>query len=139
MKTMKQFLFAALMVILWIPVAMADDKAGQSAPPGPTVANQAKFPIMVKGADYDLLTIILDFLSGAGVPKHIHGGPVLVTVLSGEMTLIEKGGQIIKKTGESWTEKPGDEHAVINAGRETVRVVVSLLLPKGAEATSLVK
>jgi len=139
MKTIKQFLLVTLAVMLWIPVAMADEKAGQSAPPGPTVVYQAKFPIMVQGADYDLVNLILDFPSGTGIPKHIHGGPVLATVLSGEITLIEKGTQIIKKIGESWTEKPGDEHAVINAGKETVRVVVSILLPKGAEATSLVK
>lgn len=88
---------------------------------------------------YDLLTIIMDFPSGAGVPRHIHGGSVLVTVLSGEITLKEKGGEMVKKTGESWTEKPGDEHAVVNAGTATVRVVVTMLLPKGAEATTVVK
>jgi len=55
-----------------------------------------------------------------------------------ELTL-EGRSSIGKKTGESWTEKPGDEHAVINAGKATVRVAVSILLPKGVEATSLVK
>jgi len=52
---------------------------------------------------------------------------------------LEGRSSIGKKTGESWTEKPGDEHAVINAGKATVRVAVSILLPKGVEATSLVK
>jgi quercetin dioxygenase-like cupin family protein len=138
-KNIKQFMFVALVAILWISVARADDKAGQAAPLGPTVTYQAKFPLTIQGAEYDLLTIIMDFPSRAGVPKHFHGGFVLVTVLSGEITLIEKGTQTIKKTGESWTEKPGDEHAVVNAGTSNVRVAVSMLLPKGAEATSLVK
>ncbi len=138
-KTMKQFLFIAAVAIIWIPVAMADEKADQSAAPGPTVAYQAKYPLMVNGAEYDLLTIILDFPSGARIPKHFHGGSALATVLSGEITLMEKGAQITKKPGESWTEKPGDEHAVVNAGSAPVRVAVSMLLPKGAEATSLVK
>jgi len=89
--------------------------------------------------EYDLLTVIMDFPSGAGVPKHVHGGSVLVMVLSGEISLKEKGAEIIKRTGESWTEKPGDEHVVINAGTANVRVVVNMLLPKGAEATTLVK
>lgn len=139
MKTIKQFLFIAIMAIIWIPVAIADEKAGQSAPPGPTVAYQAKFPITVNGAEYNLLTIILDFPSGAGISRHVHGGSALATVLSGEITLMEKGSQTIKKAGESWTEKPGDEHAVINAGAAPVRVAVSMLLPKGAEATTMVK
>ena len=139
MKTTKQILFVALAAILWVSVATADEKAGQSATPGPSVVYQAKFPLTVQGAEYDLLTIIMDFPSGAGVPRHIHGGPVLVTVLSGEITLKEKGGEVVKKTGESWTEKPGDEHAVVNAGTATVRVVISMLLPKGAEATTVVK
>ncbi len=139
MKTIKQFLFIAVVAIIWIPAAMADDKADQPTSPGPTVAYQAKFPLTVNGAEYDLLTIILDFPSGAGIPRHVHGGSALATVLSGEITLMEKGAQITKKPGESWTEKPGDEHAVVNAGTAPVRVAVSMLLPKGAEATSMVK
>jgi len=139
MKTIKQILFVALVAILWASDATADEKAGQGAAPGPSVVYQSKFPIMVQGAEFDLLTIIMDFPSGAGVPRHIHGGSVLVTVLSGEITLKEKGGEIVKKTGESWTEKPGDEHAVVNAGTATVRVVISMLLPKGGEATTVVK
>ena len=139
MKTIKQLLFVALVAILWVSVAMADEKAGQTASSGPTIVYQAKYPITVQGAEYDLLTIIMDFPSGAGVPRHFHGGSTLVTVLSGEITLKEKGTEIIKKTGESWTEKPGDDHAVVNAGTSTVRVAVSMLLPKGSEATTIVK
>jgi quercetin dioxygenase-like cupin family protein len=139
MKNIKQFLFVTLVAILWVSVAMADEKAGQTATPGPTIVYQAKYPITVQGAEYDLLTIIIDFPSGAQFPKHVHGGSALVTVLSGAITLKEKGTEIIKKTGESWTEKPGDEHAVVNAGPEAVRVAVSMLLPKGSEATTIVK
>jgi quercetin dioxygenase-like cupin family protein len=139
MKTIKQFLFVAFVVILEVSAAMAEEKAGQTATPGPTVVYQAKYPITVQGTEYDLLTIVLDFSSGAGLPKHIHGGYALATVLSGDITLKEKGTEIIKKPGESWTEKPGDEHAVVNAGSATVRVAVSMLLPKGSEATTIVK
>ena len=139
MKTLRQFLFVALVAILWVSLAMADEKAAQTATSGPTVVYQAKFPITVQGAEYDLLTLIIDFPSGAGMPRHFHGGSALVTVLSGEITLKEKGTEIIKKTGESWTEKPGDEHAVVNAGTSIVRVAVSMLLPKGSDVTTMVK
>lgn len=139
MKSIKLFLFVILAAALWVSVATADERAGQTAPPGPTVAYQAKYPLTVQGAEYDLLTIIMDFPSGSGVPKHVHGGFVIVTVLSGEITLKEKGTEITKKAGESWTEKPGDEHSVVNAGATNVRVAISMLLPKGAEATAVVK
>jgi quercetin dioxygenase-like cupin family protein len=139
MKIMKQFMFVAFVAILSVSVATASEMAVQPAPPGPAVVYQAKFPITVQGGEYDLLTIIMDFPSGAGVPRHMHGGFVLVTVLSGEMTLKEKGGEVVKKTGESWTEKAGDEHAVVNAGTMPVRVAISMLLPKGSEATTILK
>jgi quercetin dioxygenase-like cupin family protein len=139
MKIIKQVLFVAIVGLLSFSAAMADEKMGQATTPGPTVVYQAKYPITVQGAEFDLLTIIMDFPSGGGVPRHTHGGSVLVTVLSGEITLKEKGAEVIKKPGESWTEKPGAEHAVVNAGTETVRVAISMLLPKGAEATTIVK
>lgn len=140
MKTLKQSLFAVLMVFLWISAtAAADEKGEQAAAPSPVVVHMAKFPITVAKTDYDLLTIIQDFPSGAGVANHKHGGHVLVTVLNGEMTLREKGGERIIKTGESWTERPGDVHAVVNAGTDTARVAISILIPKGAEVTTMVK
>jgi quercetin dioxygenase-like cupin family protein len=139
MKTVKQVLLAALMLFLLISAATADEKGGQSMAPSPVVVNMSKFPITVAGGDYDLLTIIQDFPAGAGVATHKHGGYVLVTVQSGEMTLREKGVERVVKTGESWTERPGDVHAVVNAGTVTSRVAISVLIPKGAEVTTMVK
>lgn len=138
MKTVKQLLFVALIGLLMVSVAMAQEKASQTAAPGPTAAYQAKFPITLQGGEYDLQTIILDFPQGAGVPKHAHGGYVLVTVLNGEITLKDKSGERIIKTGESWTENPGDLHSVVNTGATPARVVVNILLPKGAEATTII-
>ena len=139
MKTVKQLLFIALVGLLMVSAAMAQEKASQTAEPGPTTAYQAKFPVTLQGGEYDLNTVILDFPQGAGMPTHMHGGYVLVTVLNGEMTLKEKGGERIMKVGESWTENPGDQHSVVNAGTAVARVVVNMLLPKGAEFTTIIK
>ncbi len=135
----KQLLFLILMALFLASAAIAEEKAGQTPPPGPTTTYQAKFPIIVRDSDYDLLTVILDFPPGAGFPTHFHGGWVLATVLSGEMTLTEKGSQRIVKTGESWTEKAGDQHSVVNAGTANTRVAISILLPRGAEVNTIVK
>jgi quercetin dioxygenase-like cupin family protein len=128
------------MLFLLISAAAVDEKGGQAMAPSPVVISMSKFPITVAGGDYDLLTIIQDFPAGVGVGTLKHGGHVLVTVLSGEMTLREKDRpERIVKTGESWTERPGDVHAVVNAGNNTARVAVSILIPKGAEVTTMVK
>lgn len=104
------------------------------------MVNMSKFPITVGGGDYDLLILIRDFPAGAGVANHKHAGNVIVTVLSGEMTLRDKGRlERTIKTGESWTERPGDVHAVVNAGTDTARIAAGILTPKGAEVTTLVK
>ncbi len=139
MRTAKKFLFVIFVALFMVSAAIADEKAGQSTQPGPVTAFQAKRPINVRGGDFDLLTVILDFPPGAGLPAHVHGGQVLATVLSGELTLKEQGTEKIMKTGESWTENPGDQHSVVNTGKSTTRVAVSILLPKGAEATTMVK
>lgn len=139
MKRAKLLLLFALAGLLLVSVAMAQEKASQAAATGPVTVQQAKFPITLKGGEYDLQTIILDFPKGSGVPKHMHGGYVLVTVLTGEITLKTESGEKIIKAGESWTENPGAVHSVVNAGAAPVRVVVNILLPKGAEATTVIK
>ena len=139
MKIGKQLLFLVFMMFLCISMAAADEQGGQTATPGPNVVSQAKFPLTAGSGEYDLITIILDFPAGAGFAKHMHGGHVLVTVLSGEMTLSEKGAEKIVKAGESWTEYPGNVHSVVNAGTDSARVVAVFLLPKGAEAQTMVK
>ena len=139
MKTAKQLLFVVLIGLLMVSGAMAQEKASQTVTPGPTIIYQAKFQITLQGGEYDLQTIIMEFPQGASVPKHVHGGYVLVTVLNGEMTLKEKGSERIVRAGGSWTENPGDLHSVVNAGATAARVVVNMLLPRGAEATTLIK
>ena len=104
---------------------------------GPTTVAQMALPLTVSSGEYALVQVILEFAPGAGIPRHQHGGPVVVTVLTGEVTLQESGTERTVKAGESWTEQPGAAHAAVNRGSEVLRVAVSMLLPKGAEATTL--
>ncbi len=139
MKRIWPVLFLVLVGFLLISATTAQEKASQSAPPGPTVVSQAKFPVALKDGDYVLETVVLDFAEGSVVPNHKHGGYVLVTVLSGEITLKEESGEKLVKAGESWTEAPGQVHSVVNKGKAVARVVGSFLLPKGAEETTIIK
>ena len=106
--------------------------------PAPSVVNKAALPIAVQAGGYDLVSIIFDFPPGAGFPNHFHGGHALATVLSGEITLREKGTEKVIKAGGNWTENPGDIHSAVNAGDTTARVAVSMLVPKGAEPTTII-
>jgi quercetin dioxygenase-like cupin family protein len=86
-----------------------------------------------------LLNIIFDFSPGAGFPKHFHGGHALVTVLNGEITLREKGTERIITTGGTWTENREKSMRPSMRAARTTRVAASVLLPKGAETTTIIK
>jgi quercetin dioxygenase-like cupin family protein len=58
-------------------------------------------------------------------------------LITGALTLHESGGDRVIKAGESFTESPGNVHSVVNAGPGPARIVVSVLLPKGAEITTM--
>jgi quercetin dioxygenase-like cupin family protein len=130
--------FAAICTLA-IACIMVTAAAAQTAPPAPVNIVLQSFPITVAAGDYELISQVLDLPVGAGVPNHSHGGPVVVTVIAGEVTLMEAAGERVVKTGESWTEKVGYVHAVANKGTTTARVVASYLIPKGAARTTPVK
>jgi quercetin dioxygenase-like cupin family protein len=121
---------------LLISVTAATAQSDTSAPVNIVLQS---FPIMVAAGDYELISQVLDLPAGSGVPNHMHGGPVLVTVITGEVTLIEAGGERVVKSGESWTESVGYVHAIANRGTSTARVVASYLIPKGTARTTMVK
>ena len=105
---------------------------------GPDVVYQAALPATVASGDYTLLSLVIDFPPGSGFPEHTHPGPVVVTVLEGEITLRERGGERKVGTGESWTENVGDRHYVLNEGSTNCRIFATLLVPKGADPQTFV-
>ncbi|MBV8602381.1 MAG: cupin domain-containing protein [Candidatus Eremiobacteraeota bacterium] len=119
--------------------ALAGIAVGQTAAAGPTNVATEKMPITVTAGDYELVNQVLDFPPGSGVPSHTHGGPVALTVLSGELTVVDGTGTHILKAGQSGTEKGGYTHSAYNKGTVPVRVAVSYLIPKGAPMTTMAK
>lgn len=116
---------------------VAGAATAQAAPAGPDVVAQGAMHLTLPAEDVSITSVVLDFAPGAQVPEHVHGGPLVVTVLSGEITLNEDGGTKVYKPGESWSEMPGHPHSAINAGSTMGRVVVTALLTKGAELQTL--
>ena len=129
---------AAMICALLIPGMVTAAKA-QTNTPAPVNIVLQSFPITVAAGDYELINQVLDLPAGSSVPNHMHGGPVVVTVIAGEVTLMEAGREQVVKSGESWTESVGYVHAIANRGASTTRVVASYLIPKGAARTTMVK
>ena len=125
-------------MLLLASAAAAQENTGQMEMSAPSVVSKAALPVEIQAGGYQLISIIFDFPPGAGFPKHFHGGHAVATVLSGEITLREKSTERTLKTGESWTEDPGNIHSAVNTGSSSARVAVSMLLPKGAEATTII-
>jgi quercetin dioxygenase-like cupin family protein len=101
-----------------------------------TTAMQTQFPLGVAAGEAKLVNVIVDFAPGAATPQHVHGGPVLATVLSGTVTVHNPGETHVYRTGESWTEFPNNPHHAVNEGAEPARISVAAILPKGAPLTS---
>jgi quercetin dioxygenase-like cupin family protein len=119
--------------------ALAASAIGQAPAPAPVTVVLKAFPITVVAGDYDLVNQVLDLPAGSGLPQHFHSGPVLVTVVTGELVLTDATGERIVKAGASWTENAGDVHAIVNRSAGTTRVVASSLFPRGVARTIVVK
>ncbi|HST04022.1 MAG TPA: cupin domain-containing protein [Chloroflexia bacterium] len=108
-------------------------------PPGPTVPFQGDYPISVTAGDYDLVNLVLNFAPGASIPLHYHGGPVVVVGLEGMLTLRPEGGsEHMVMPGDVMNEKAGARHVMINTGTSNASIMAGVLLPKGAELTTVV-
>ena len=112
----------------------------ESKIPGPTVAYQGTYPLPgVAAGEYDLVNLVLDFAPGAEIPLHYHGGPALVVGKNGVLTLRPEGGMEHTVTpGMAVNEKAGARHVMINTGSVDAGIFAGVLLPKGAELTTLV-
>ena len=107
---------------------------------GPTVPFKGTYPLPgVAAGEYDLVNLVLDFAPGAQIPLHYHGGPAVVVGKEGELTLRPEGGMEHKvSSGMVVNEAAGVRHVMINVSSANAAIFAGLLVPKGAEITTLV-
>lgn len=127
------------LAVVAVTASMGTVATGQGAPPTVAVVTSAAFPVAVAAGTYDLYAFVVEFPPGSGTPRHVHGGPVVVTVISGELVLQRSVGERILRAGDSVIENPGDVHALINRSATAARIAASELIPKGAAETTIVK
>lgn len=118
-------------------VATSPEPDAEVPPIAPVITYRASFPDITMNSRFSIDQTVQEFAPGAGMPLHEHGGPALVMVLEGVITLRENGEERVYAAGESWTELPGSAYEVFNNGDAPVRVAVTVLVPEGAEATTL--
>src|SRR3990170_3877390 len=59
----------------------------QQTTSSPTIVSRAWLTVQSIDGTFSELMVVMEFAPGAGVAPHTHGGPTLVTVLEGEITL----------------------------------------------------
>lgn len=111
--------------------------AGELAPavPAKTLYKYTLESPSVSGT-YDIVQLELEFAPGAQTPRHRHGGPGILTVLQGQVTLQSDAGEKTYSAGDSFVEYPGQTLQAFNRGSVVLVVVASYLLPTGAELTT---
>lgn len=126
--TLAVTLILALLLLTW----QHGQVFSQPVASGPTKVYEGKMALQL-----DVIQVILDFAPGQWTPPHTHGGQAFNTVVEGEITRRANGAEQIFKPGESWTETIDQVHAVGNTGSKKARLMVTWLLPKGAQLTTV--
>lgn len=111
--------------------------AGQPAPatPNKTLYSFTLASPNISGG-YSVIQQVLDFAPGAQTLKHRHGGPGVITVIQGQVTLNSDGVAKTYNVGDSFTETPGQTLQAFNRGSTELIVVATYLLPDGAQLTT---
>lgn len=111
--------------------------AGQPAPvtPNKTLYSFTLASTSISGG-YSLIQQVLDFAPGSQTPKQRHGGPGVITVLQGQITLNNDGIERTYSVGDSFAVAPGQTLQASNQGSSEVVLVATYLLPDGAQLTT---
>lgn len=108
--------------------------------PAPATPNKTLYSFTLDSPSvsggYGLVQQVLDFAPGAQTAKHRHGGPGVITVIQGQVTLNRDGTDKTYSVGDSFTESPGQTLQAFNRGSTELIVVATYLLPDGAQLTT---
>src|ERR1051326_4559495 len=111
------FCIALLAAVSVIP---ASAQHAQHASSGAGLGGDAKVTVVYDHAipnvpGKSIKGILVEYAPGGSSPPHIHAKSAFIyaTVLEGEIKSQVNGGPVkIYRTGENWSENPGDQHGV---------------------------
>ncbi|MHB8644717.1 MAG: cupin domain-containing protein [Thermomicrobiales bacterium] len=108
------------------------------APPGPTVVYETTNANVTMTVPFNVVHKVTDFAPGAFTALHHHGGPVLVLVLTGTLTVRQAGAVQTYAAGQHFVEETTFIHDAGNLTDTPVSITATTLLPQGVEQTTLV-
>jgi quercetin dioxygenase-like cupin family protein len=119
---------------LLIGLSAADLTNAQEPPPAPRITGLATRNFTDVPRQYDLVQALVEFAPGAATPWHRVAGRGMFTVMSGEITRVEEGGERRAfKAGETFFESIEDHFDYeVNLGSTPARLLATLLLQPGA-------
>jgi quercetin dioxygenase-like cupin family protein len=130
----------ALLVCACTFVAVVGLRAyGQMQLKAPLSVAMADMPVNLAGGDYDIVNQLLDLMPGAYMREHHHGGPVIVMVISGELTVTDNKGTRVLTSGQSMSEEAAYVHAAANNGTTIAHLAVTYVIPEGGARTIIVR
>lgn len=131
---------AAMVVVAFVVPHGSKPTAAVAGQPAPATANKTvdtvTLPSLGVSGPYSLVQQVLDFAPGSQTPMHRHGGPGVITVLQGQVTLNVDGVDMTFKTGQSFAEMPGHRLQAFNRGSSDLVLAATFLLPDGAQLTT---
>lgn len=111
--------------------------AGKPAPALPSKTLYSfSLPYQAMNGPYSLVQQVLDFTPGSQTSKFHNGGPGVITVLQGAVTVNVNGEQTTVGAGDSFTETQYQTQQVFNRGTADAVLVESFLLPDTAQLMS---
>ena len=130
----------ALVAVAFPVLHGAKPTASVARQPAPATPNKTLYTFTLASPSisggYSMVQQVLDFAPGAQTLKHRHGGPGVITVLHGQITLRTDGVEKSYQLGDSFSETPGQTLQAFNRGTTELIVVATYLLPDGAQLTT---
>jgi quercetin dioxygenase-like cupin family protein len=86
-----------------------------------------------RGRAQQVIVQTRDFAPGSESGWHVHPGTEVAYVTTGSLELRVQGKVTVLGPGDSFTMPRGVPHNGVNRGAETARVVITLVVDKGAQ------
>ncbi|MFO1254591.1 MAG: cupin domain-containing protein [Sphingomonadaceae bacterium] len=106
--------------------------AATAAPPLASVQTHAQIDVP-RGKPQVVIVQSRDFPGGAQSGWHVHPGTEVAYVTAGRLELRVKGKVTVLETGDSFTMPRGVPHNGVNPGSDVARLVITLVVDKGAQ------
>jgi quercetin dioxygenase-like cupin family protein len=130
---------ALVSVLVAAGLALPGGVALGQQPPAAVPVLETRSPVTAPPGPYDELLLVVDLAPGTAFPDHAHGGPVFVSVVEGTLWERSGGRETTLRAGETLYEETGRVHEAVNPGPGPTRLLLTVLLPKGAVLTTDVR